>query len=166
MNNEIITDEVITEEPHPNFIESNTQAITLGEIAEKCIVPTFSDNSLTISHQDFCMATYNAAEKVFGALSPIETRVSHPINGRVPTALMKKSTELTDEEKTIYYQRLAWIAKVSSCTRNIDGQEIHLTIGGIRCYSDDKLYNRPSALKFKIFVTEAFSFPRRVRYTE
>lgn len=152
MNNEIITDEVITDEPHPNFIESNTQAITLGEIADKCIVPTFSDNTLTISHQDFCMATYKAAETIFGGLSPIECRVSHPINGRVPTALHKKATELTDDEKTIYYQRLAWIAKVSSCTRNIDGQEIHLTIGGVRSYSDDKLYNRPSALKFKVFV--------------
>ena len=83
MNNEIITDEVITEQPHPNFIESNTQAITLGEIADKCIVPTFSDNSLTISHQDFCMATYKAAEDIFGQLSPIECRVSHPINGRM-----------------------------------------------------------------------------------
>ena len=152
MNNEIITDEVITDEPHPNFIESNTQAISLAEIADKCIVPTFSDNTLTISHQDFCMATYNAAEKVFGALSPIETRVSHDIHGRIPTSLNKKVTELTDDEKTIYYQRLAWIAKVSSCTRNIDGQEIHLTIGGVRAYSEDKLYNRPSALKFKIFV--------------
>lgn len=152
MNNEIITDEIITDEPHPNFIESNTQAISLAEIADKCIVPTFSDNTLTISHQDFCMATYKAAENIFGGLSPIECRVSHPINGRVPTALHKKATELTDDEKTIYYQRLAWIAKVSSCTRNIDGQEIHLTIGGVRSYSDDKLYNRPSALKFKVFV--------------
>jgi len=149
-NNETTTLEL--ENKHPNFIESNTQEISLGEIADKCIVPTFSDNSLTISHQDFCMATYKAAENVFGALSPIECRVSHPINGRIPTALMKKATELTDDEKTIYYQRLAWIAKVSSCTRNIDGQEIHLTIGGVRAYSEDKLYNRPSALKFKIFV--------------
>ena len=98
------------------------------------------------------MATYKAAEDIFGQLSPIECRVSHPINGRIPTALHKKATELTVEEKTIYYQRLAWIAKVSSCTRNIDGQEIHLTIGGVRAYSEDKLYNRPSALKFKIFV--------------
>ena len=137
---------------HPNFIESNTQAISLAEIADRSIVPTFSDNTLTISHQDFCMATYKAAENIFGGLSPIECRVSHPINGRVPTALHKKATELTDDEKTIYYQRLAWIAKVSSCTRNIDGQEIHLTIGGVRSYSDDKLYNRPSALKFKVFV--------------
>ena len=149
-NNETNTLEL--ENKHPNFIESNTQAITLEEIADKCIVPTFSDNSLTISHQDFCMATYKAAEEVFGKLTPIECRVSHQINGRIPTALYKKTNELADNEKTIYYQRLAWIAKVGNLVRNIDGQEIHLTIGGVRAYSDDKLYNRPSALKFKIFV--------------
>ena len=149
-NNETNTLEL--ENKHPNFIESNTQEITLGEIADKCIVPTFSDNTLTISHQDFCMAVYNAAEEVFGKLTPIECRVSHQINGRIPTALYKKTNELADNEKTIYYQRLAWIAKVGNLVRNIDGQEIHLTIGGVRAYSDDKLYNRPSALKFKIFV--------------
>lgn len=137
---------------HPNFIESNTEQITLSEIAEKCIVPTFSDNSLTISHQEFCGSVYKAAEKVYGALTPIECRVSHPINGRIPTALNKKTQDLADNEKTIYYQRLAWIAKVANLTRNINGQEIHLTIGGVRAYSEDKLYNRPSALKFKIFV--------------
>ena len=148
-NNETNTLEL--ENKHPNFIESNTQEITLGEIADKCIVPTFSDNTLTISHQDFCMSVYNAAEEVFGKLTPIECRVSHQINGRIPTALYKKTNELADNEKTIYYQRLAWIAKVGNLVRNIDGQEIHLTIGGVRAYSDDKLYNRPSALKFKIF---------------
>ena len=68
-NNETNTLEL--ENKHPNFIESNTQAITLGEIAEKSIVPTFSDNTLTISHQDFCMSVYNAAEEVFGKLTPI-----------------------------------------------------------------------------------------------
>ena len=149
-NNDTNTLELETQ--HPNFIESNTQAMSLAEIADKCIVPTFSDNSLTISHQDFCGAVYKAAENVFGALTPIECRVSHPINGRIPTALNKKTQDLTDNEKTVYYQRLAWIAKVSNLTRNINGQEIHLTIGGVRAYSEDKLYNRPSALKFKIFV--------------
>ena len=151
MNNDTNTLELETQQ-HPNFIESNTEQITLSEIADKCIVPTFSDNSLTISHQDFCGAVYKAAENVFGALTPIECRVSHPINGRIPTALNKKAQDLTDNEKTVYYQRLAWIAKVSNLTRNINGQEIHLTIGGVRAYSEDKLFNRPSALKFKIFV--------------
>lgn len=36
---------------HPNFIESNTQEISLEELTEKNIIPTFSDNSLTISHR-------------------------------------------------------------------------------------------------------------------
>lgn len=149
-NNDTNTLELETQ--HPNFIESNTQAMSLAEIAETCIVPTFSDNSLTISHQEFCGAVYKAAEKVFGPLSPIETRVSHPINGRVPSALEKRASELKEDEKTLYYQRLAFIAHVRSCTRNIDGQEINLTIGGVRSYSETKLFGRPSAETFRIFV--------------
>ena len=99
---DISRDNISNEDHHHNFIESNTQAITLSELAEKSIVPTFSDNSLTISHQNFVMAVYKAAEEIFGELTPIECRVSHPINGRVPTALDKKTNELTDNEKTIY----------------------------------------------------------------
>ena len=152
MDNNNETNTLELENKHPNFIESNTQAITLEEIADKCIVPTFSDNSLTISHQDFCMATYKAAEEVFGKLTPIECRVSHQINGRIPTALYKKTNELADNEKTIYYQRLAWVAHVSSISRQVNGQEVYLCIGGVRAYNEDKLYNRPSAMKFKIFV--------------
>ena len=37
---------------HPNFIESNTSAVTLEELTEKSIVPTFADMALTISHGD------------------------------------------------------------------------------------------------------------------
>jgi hypothetical protein len=48
-----------------------------------------------------------AAQKVFGALTPVECRVSHPIIGRVPTAIHKRNDELRDDEKTIFYQRLA-----------------------------------------------------------
>ena len=46
---DIIEAEVINEEEwdendnHPNFIESNTQAITLEELTTKNIIPTFSD---------------------------------------------------------------------------------------------------------------------------
>ena len=54
---EIIEAEVIEEEEwgdnHPNFIESNTQAITLEELTTKNVIPTFCDNALTISHQNF-----------------------------------------------------------------------------------------------------------------
>ena len=137
---------------NPCFIESNTAAITLEELATKSIVPTFSDNSLTIAHQNFIACVAKAATEVFGSITPIECRVSHPIIGRVPTALHKKASELTEEEKTIFYQRMAFVSHVSGLTREINGQSIHLAIGGVRAYNEDKLYSRKSPEKFKIFA--------------
>lgn len=134
------------------FIESNTSAISLEDLATKSIVPTFSDNSLTIAHQNFIACVAKAATEVFGDITPIECRVSHPIIGRVPTALYKKASELTEEEKTIFYQRMAFVSHVIGLTREIGGQSVHLAIGGVRAYNEDKLYSRKSPEKFKIFV--------------
>lgn len=56
-SDDIIEAEVIEEEDwgdnHPNFIESNTQAITLEELQTKNVIPTFFDGTLTLSHQNF-----------------------------------------------------------------------------------------------------------------
>jgi hypothetical protein len=146
--------EETTENPndHPNFIESNTSAITLEELSEKSIVPTFADNTLTVSHQSFIQSVIEAGQEVFGELTPVEIRVSHQINGRIPTALHKKASELTDEEKTVYYQRMAFVCHVVSLSRSINGAPVHLCIGGVRAYNEDKLYGRQSPMKFKIFV--------------
>ena len=145
---------MVLEEPdnHPNFIESNTQGITLEELSEKSIVPTFADNTLTVSHQSFIQSVIEAGQQVFGELTPVEIRVSHQINGRVPTALHKKATELTDEEKTVYYQRMAFVCHVGALSRSINGQPVHLCIGGVRAYNEDRLYGRQSPMKFKVFV--------------
>ena len=137
---------------HPNFIESNTQAISIEELATRCLVPTFADNSLTISHQAAIASVYKAAEDVFGELTLPECRVSHAINGRVASALHKPTKDLLDEEKTIFYQRLAFVAHVKSLTRIVAGQPVELTIGMCRAYNEDKLYSRKSPEKMKIFV--------------
>lgn len=155
---EVIDTEVIEVEDedwgdnHPNFIESNTQAITLEELTTKNVIPTFSDNTLTISHQNFIGAVVKVAQNVFGELTMPELRVSHPIIGRIPSAQHKKANELLDEEKTVFYQRMAWCVRVKNLTREINGQTVHLVIGGIRAYSEDKLYNRQSPQKFHVFV--------------
>lgn len=143
---------VVQEEKHPNFIESNTQAITLEELTNNNIIPTFGDNSLTISHQGFIGAVTEAAGQVFGEMTPVEIRVSHAIIGRVPSAQHKKINELRDDEKTIFYQRMAFCAHVKNLTKTINGQSVHLCIGGVRAYNEDKLYSRQSTMKFKIFV--------------
>ena len=153
---DIIEAEVIEDEDwgdkHPNFIESNTQAITLEELTNKNIIPTFCDNTLTISHQNFIGSVVEVAKKVFGELTVAELRVSHPIIGRVPSAQHKKASELRDDEKTTFYQRMAFCAHVKNLTRTINGETVHLCIGGVRAYNEDKLYNRQSAMKFKIFA--------------
>lgn len=131
---------------HPNFIESNTQAITIEELANKCIVPTFSDNTLSIAHQNAIASVYKAAEEVFGELTPPECRVSH-----VASALHKSAKDLTDDEKTLFYQRIAFVAHVKSLTRSVAGQPVELTIGMCRSY-EDKLYSRPSPERFRLFV--------------
>ena len=140
------------ETEHPNFIESNTEAISIDELVSRCIVPTFSDNTLTIAHQNAIAAVYKAAEEVFGELTPPECRVSHAINGRVASALHKPAKDLTDDEKTVFYQRIAFIAHVKSITRIVAGQTVELTIGMCRAYNEDKLYSRPSPEKFRLFV--------------
>ena len=139
------------EAEHPNFLESSTNAISLSDLATKCIVPTFSDSTLTISHQSAIASVYKAAEAIFGELTTPEIRVSHAINGRVASALHKPAKDLTDEEKTLFYQRMAFIAHVKSLTRIVAGSEVHLCIGMCRCYNEDKLYSRKSPEKMKIF---------------
>ena len=139
------------EDNHPNFIESNTQSVTLRELSENCIVPTFADNSLTIPSQSFIESVIEAGKSVFGELTPVEIRVSHPVNGRVPSALHKKTNELTEDEKTLYYQRMAFVCHAVTHARLINNQPVHLCIGGIRAYNEDKLYGRKSPMKFKIF---------------
>ena len=146
--------EIGQEEPdnHPNFIESNTSAITLEDLSDNCIVPTFADNTLTVSHQSFIQSVMEAGQSIFGDLTPVECRVSHPINGRTPDALHKQAHELLDSEKTIYYQRLAFISHVTGLSRTINDQPVLLTIGGVRAYNEDRLFGRSCPLKYKIFV--------------
>lgn len=136
---------------HPNFIESNTQAVTLEELSNN-LIPTWADNSLTISHTNFIKTVRAAAEQVFGNLTPVEIRTSHPIQGRRPEAIHKKQNELTENDKTIYYQRMAFISHVVGLSREVNGQVVNLTIGGVRNYGDDQLYRTATPQKFKVFV--------------
>lgn len=141
-------------ERHPNFIEGPSHEISMEELTYRNIIPTFSDNSLTISHQKFIETTRKAAEVIFGQgnVTQAETRCSHPIIGRLPSAQHLKASELRDDQKTIFFQRLAWIAQICNFTSSINGQSVSLTIGGTRSYHEDKLYARQNPQHFRIFI--------------
>lgn len=141
-------------ESHPNFIEGPSNEISLYDLSTKNIIPTFADNSLTISHQKYIETVRQAAMAYYGKdnVTPAECRVSHPIIGRIPSAQHKKASELRDDEKTIFYQRLAWIAHITTFSSTVNGQSVSLTIGGTHSYHEDKLYARQNPQHFKVFI--------------
>lgn len=141
-------------QPNP-FILANTSEVTLHHLQSDCIIPVFSkDNEKTIAHQEFIEVVLSAVQKVFPhqSITEPEIRVSHQIKGRTPSAIHKPVKELLDHEKTIYYERMAFIIKVPSITAMVNGNELSLAIGGIRSYNLENLYNKKSLERFKFFI--------------
>ena len=138
-----------------NFLEANTNAITIEELAEQCVVPTWANQELTISHQDFISTVHDAACNVFAGetINNPEIRVSHIVRGRIPSALNKRSSELLESEKTQFYQRLAFAFTIPSLHECINGQRLELCVGGVRNYSDLNLYRANRGMeKFTVFI--------------
>ena len=149
-------EEQVIESSSSAFIGANTIEVNLQEIQRQHIIPVFSkDNEPLISHGDFIQTTYDVINHCFKGediLSP-SIRVSHPIKGRAPEARYKPASQLEDHERTIYYERAMFVFDIPSIQRTIDGQTLSLTIGGVKCYGDDKLNNKKgTAEHFKIFI--------------
>ncbi|WBX72010.1 DUF3871 family protein [Tenacibaculum retecalamus] len=137
------------------FIEANTKEVTVQHLTNDTILPVFSkDNEVTISHAEFVNATKNAIEQVFPLQEYEESniRVSHIVKGRIPTAIGKSVKELLDTEKTIYYERMAFCIEIPSITKNINGNELSLVVGGVRAFNNENLYSKKSYEKFRVFI--------------
>ncbi len=148
---------VVTEQlsSSDNFIVSNTKAIDFDTLKNKCIIPVFAkDNETTISHNQFVEGIGLAAQNWFRneiILSPA-IRVSHPIKGRVPKAMGKPAKFLSEEEKTVYWERMAFTMDIPSIKETVNGNELSLSIGGVRAYNQENLYSKKTEEKFKIFI--------------
>lgn len=137
------------------FIEANTQEVKLQHLKNECIIPVFSkDNEKTISHQEFIEIAQNCISNIYPTYSftEPEIRVSHQIKGRTPDAIHLNVKDLLEHQKTIYYERMAFIIRIPHITDTINGNELSLTIGGVRSYNQENLYNKKTFEKFKFFV--------------
>ena len=138
-----------------SFLDANTNAVTMEELKNQCVVPTWANQELTIAHQDFISCVHDAA-KVFyqgETVNAPDIRVSHIVRGRTPNALGKKASELLECEKTQFYQRLAFAFTVPTIFETLEGQKMELCVGGVRNYSDLNLYRTSKGMeKFSVFV--------------
>ena len=143
------------ESPGNRFIEANTSPETYENIKHVHIIPSFAkDNETVISHTDFIDSVSSMAADVFKGeiISKPVIRVSHPITGRIPEAKGKAAKDLLEHEKTLYYERMAFIVEIATVKENIHGNQLNLTVGGVKAYNLDNLGGRKSMEHFKIFI--------------
>lgn len=138
-----------------SFIGGRTQRAHLDHLKNDCVIPVFSkDNETTISHFQFIQKTKEVAQDLFPSyeINEPDIRVSHQIKGRVPSAIGKPVKELLPSEKTIYYERCAFMYELKSQRVEVDGNPLILSLGGVRAYNQENLYSKKSLEKFKLFI--------------
>jgi len=153
-NNMVVNTSQITTNKS-SFIEANTIEVSLEHLKNDCTIPVFSkDNESTISHFQFINETIVVLKSLFpdSELKEPSIRVSHVIKGRIPSAIGKPAKELLDLEKTIFYERCAFLIEVPQIRNVVNGNELTLSIGGVRAYNQENLYSRKSLEKFKVFI--------------
>ena len=138
------------------FIDANTISCTLEEIKKDHLIPVFlKDNEPLISHSDFIETMMDTVFDSFNGeaiLSP-NIRLSHAIKGRIPGAKNKPANELLEHEKTLYYERMAFIIEIPTVYDEIEGNKLNLMVGGVKSFSLDNLYNKKGSDEhFKIFI--------------
>lgn len=153
--NQIIEDSQIIKSERKNFIEANTLNVDLNHLKKECIVPVFAkDNETTISHYQFIESVGEVISEILSLKNKLvpEIRVSHIIKGRIPSAIGKPVSQLLDEEKTLYYERMAFLFEIPFIEEVVNGNKLKLCIGGVRAYNQENLFSRKSIEKFKIFI--------------
>lgn len=146
---------IVKQFPNKPFIEANTTEINIDHLKNNCVIPVFSkDNERTIAHQEFIEIAQKSLSRVFPNTNfdKPEIRVSHQIKGRTPGAIHKNANDLLEHERTQYFERMAFIIRIPIIVDTINGNEIALTIGGVRSYNLENLYSKKTYEKFKFFI--------------
>ena len=139
------------------FIEANTVDMSVKELEEQHIIPVWTTtNEPLISHMEFIETVWETTHKLF----PQETifkpniRVSHPIKGRIPEAKHKAASQLEPWESTIYYERMMFVIEIPGITQTINGNQLNLTVGGVKSYNLDNLYSKRTHAdqRFHMFI--------------
>src|SRR5262245_19392415 len=126
LQNNSVKPRIVTEERVVNaemvstskpFIQANTVEASFDEIKTRHIIPVFiKDNEPVISHVEFIEGTAQIVSDIYSGehiLKP-SIRLSHPIKGRIPEAKHKPASELLAHEKTLYYERCAFVIEIPS----------------------------------------------------
>jgi hypothetical protein len=152
---QIIDDAEIVQSTRRQFIYANTAEVSLNHLKNDCVIPNFAkDCETTISHPEFINSAIEVVEDILGykgILKP-EIRVSHQMKSRIPSAIGKPAKDLLEEEKAMFWERMAFVIEIPEISEIINGNKLNLTIGGVRSYHEQNLFSKKSMEKFKVFI--------------
>ena len=128
IENQIIETKDIVTPSSGNFIEANTNQVSLEHLKNDCIIPVFSkDMECTLAHHEFIQTTENCVNAICEGqnITKPEMRVSHKVMGRVPSAIGKPVKDLLEHEKTQYFERMMFKIDVPSITEIVNGNRLN-----------------------------------------
>lgn len=143
------------QEEIPAFIEANTSAVTWKDITEDSILPSYADGEIVVPHSHFIQAVVMAAHDALpnDTFGPLEMRASHLTQGRIPSAIYKKTSELLESDKTKYWERICFCVQVKSRQTNILGEPATLTFGGCRSLQECNFHSRKTSELFQCYIS-------------
>jgi hypothetical protein len=150
-----VIESIEVETPVNRFISANTIEGNLYDINNVHIIPSYQrDYRPLIGHGEFVDAALVAVSRAFPGerISKPDIRLSHPVLGRIPEAKDKPAKDLLDHERTLMYDRLAFLISVPGIHTYVDGKRLNLTVGGVRAYSSENLMSRSYEQTFKVAV--------------
>ena len=80
---EVVEQSVTSAKSYVSFLEANTNRITMDELKTQCVVPTWANQELTISHQDFIESVHDAAQSFYHLHTSIFLYPSYPCAPRL-----------------------------------------------------------------------------------
>ena len=106
-----------------------------GEYAEEAVI--IEEPIIKQKRPLFIEAVQDATNTFFSGeqIESPDIRVSHVIKGRIPEAIHKTANQLLASDKTIYYERCAFVIEVPTIYETVHGNRLTLTIGGVRAYN-------------------------------
>ena len=113
---------IATEEEAPlPFIEANSAAVSWRDLTEESILPSYADGEIVVPHSHFIQAVVMAAHDALSqdTFGSVELRASHLTQGRIPSAIYKKTSELLESDKTKYWERICFCVQITSRQTNI-----------------------------------------------
>jgi hypothetical protein len=138
-----------------HFIQANTVDVLLEDLKTNHIIPVFTKyNEPLISHADFICSVDDVVKEHFSRdiTTDPAIKVSHPIKGRIPEAKNKPAKDLQEHEKTLYYERMAFMVELPLSFDTVGDNTLQLTVGGIKAYNLENYNSSRKDQRFKIFI--------------